>query len=164
MTGWRIGQILERRWQDIDLEAGTALSLAEHNKGRRDERIPLHPAIVEHLHQLEGSFASHVFPWNHHERTLWAHFDEIQSNAKLDDGTEDGCPMPKCGKEGWYGFHDLRRGFATENWNEDMDLFQLQALMQHKSLETTKGYVSMAGKLKRTVDGLNVPDVLKGVM
>ncbi len=75
----------------------------------------------------------------------------------------DGSPMPQCGKEGWYGFHDLRRGFATENATA-MDLFELQALMQHKSLETTRGYVSMTNRLNTAVEGLYVPDVLRGAM
>jgi integrase len=67
---------------------------------------------------------------------------------------------PKCGKEGWYGFHDIRRGFATAN-AENLDLFELQGLMQHKSLATTKLYVNMAEKLNRTTDKLAVPAVLR---
>jgi integrase len=68
-------------------------------------------------------------------------------------------PMPKAGKGGgWYGFHDLRRGFATMN-AETMDLFELQALMQHKSLTTTQGYVNMAKRLQKPVDDLFVPRV-----
>ena len=43
-----------------------------------------------------------------------------------------------------------------------MDLFELQALMQHKSLETTRRYVSMAGRLNRVVETLKVPVVLQG--
>ena len=160
MTGWRIGQLLALAWDDIDLDGATALSQAEDNKGKRDAKIPLHPVVVEHLRKLAGSFDTHVFPWNLHERTLWVQFNRIQANAKVvgPEGKEK--PMPKCGKEGWYGFHDLRRGFATEN-AAGMNLFELQTLMQHKSLETTKLYVSMVGRLNKAVDGLYVPEVLK---
>ena len=42
-----------------------------------------------------------------------------------------------------------------------MNLFELQTLMQHKSLETTKLHVSMVGRLNKAVDGLYVPEVLK---
>jgi integrase len=98
-----------------------------------------------------------VFPWNHSPRSLWDRFHEIQEVARLDDGS----PMPKAGKDGeWYGFHDFRRGFATANAGE-MDLFQLQSLMQHKSLNTTRSYVNMAGQLNAVVDRLKVPDILK---
>ena len=68
--------------------------------------------------------------------------------------------MSKCGKNGGYfGFHDLRRGYATAN-AEHMDLFELQKLMQHRSLETTRGYVNMAGKLKKAINKAHVPDFL----
>ncbi|MBC8116849.1 MAG: hypothetical protein H7062_20840 [Candidatus Saccharimonas sp.] len=50
----------------------------------------------------------------------------------------------------------MRRAFATAN-AESMNLFALQSLMQHKSLETTKGYVNMARQLNRPVQNLFVP-------
>jgi len=134
----------------------------EDTKGKRDERIPLHPLVVEHLDRLKGSFDSHVFPWNRPRRALWPAFKAIQESAKLADGS----PLPKQGKPNrdgtadWYEFHDLRRGFATLN-AAGMDLFQLQALMQHRSLETTRKYVNMANRLNRAVDGLFTPDVAR---
>jgi len=158
MTGWRIGQILSLKWADVDLDKGEAITMAESvgNKGKRDERIPLHPVVVEHLRRLEGSFDERVFPWDQHYRKLWVHFTIIQKASKLADGK----PMPESGKNGWYGFHDIRRAFATLNAAQ-MDLFQLQALMQHKSLETTKGYVNMANRLTDQVKSLFVPPVLR---
>lgn len=107
---------------------------------------------AEHLHPLR-SFDSYVFPWDHSKRTLYVEFAAIPENAKLADDT----PMPKLGKNGgWYGFHDLRRGFATEN-AASMDLFELQKLMQLKSLETTRGYVNIANRLERAVSEIKVP-------
>jgi|GEM_PF-631671 len=158
MSGWRVGQILSLRWEHVDLEAGTAFVSGEDTKGRRDERLPLHPLIVEHLAKLQGSFDSHVFPWNLHRRRLWPAFKAIQAAAKLADGS----PLPKAGKPNrdgspdFYEFHDLRRGFAALN-AAGMDLFQLQSLMQHKSLETTRGYVNMANQLNTVVGNLFVP-------
>ena len=155
MTGWRVGQTLKLKMEDIDFEAGTALSRADANKGRRDQLIPLHPLVIQHLKPLTASFCPFVFPWNHNSRTLWSEFARIQEAAKLADKS----PMPKAGKNGgWYGFHDLRRGFATINAGS-MDLFELQALMQHKSLTTTQGYVSMATRLQKPVNNLFVPSL-----
>lgn len=126
-------------------------------KGNGMSPFPFHPTIVDHLRKLIGSFDTHVFPWNIRRRALWEQFHNIQEAAKLADGS----PMPKGGKRGtWYGFHDLRRGFATAN-AESMDLFPLQKLMQHKSLETTRGYVNMAGRLDSAVAGLKVPSILQ---
>ena len=159
MTGWRIGQTLKLRSADIDFNAATALTRADSNKGRRDQLIPLHPLAIKHLRPLAASFDSRVFPWNHDNRTLWTEFGRIQEAATLADGS----PMPKRGKEGrWYGFHDLRRGFATAN-AASMNLFELQSLMQHKSLTTTQGYVSMAGQLNKAVQRLFVPSLPESV-
>ncbi len=155
MTGWRIGQTLKLKREDIDFEAGTALSRADANKGRRDQSIPLHPLVVEYLRPLAATFSPTLFPWGHHNRTLWEEFGRIQTAAKLVGGK----PMPKSGKnDGWYGFHDLRRGFATVN-AASMNLFELQGLMQHKSLETTRGYVNMAAGLNKAVGNLFVPSI-----
>ena len=155
MTGWRIGSTLKLRSEDIDLEAGTALNRADTNKGRRDQLIPLHPLVAEHLKPLEASFSPMLFPWNHDNRTLWTEFARIQKAAQLADGS----PMPMAGKNGrWFGFHDLRRGFATINATS-MNLFELQGLMQHQSLTTTQGYVNMAGQLNKAVQRLFVPSL-----
>lgn len=42
---------------------------------------------------------------------------------------------------------------------ELLNLFELQALMQHKSLKTTQGYVSMAKRLQKPVNNLFVPSI-----
>ncbi len=155
MTGWRIGQTMKLKLEDIDFEAGTALNRADTNKGRRDQLIPLHPLVIQYLKPLAATFDSRVFPWNYNRRTLWTEFARIQKAARLTDKS----PMQKSGKDGrWYGFHDLRRGFATVN-AASMDLFELQALMQHQTLETTRVYVSMAKRLQKPVSNLFVPSL-----
>jgi integrase len=157
MTGWRLGQLLELKRADIDLENGTAVTMAEveGNKGGRDVKIPLHPVTIEHLRRVI-TFNEFVFPWNFGRWRIWPEFAKIQDAAKMPDDK----PLPKLGKAGKrFGFHDLRRGFAT--LNAGIDVFRLQALMQHKSLETTKLYVNMANSLQATVDGLFVPKLQK---
>ncbi|WP_010587877.1 tyrosine-type recombinase/integrase [Schlesneria paludicola] len=159
MTGWRISQLLSLKWTDIDLEQGYAVTRAEveGNKGKRDDRIPLHEIVITHLRPLAASFDEYVFPWNQNRRDLWPEFQAIQAAAKLADES----PLPLGGKNGKpYGFHDVRRGFATMN-AESMDLFELQGLMQHKSLETTREYVNMARRYNSKVKNLFVPPNLK---
>jgi integrase len=72
---------------------------------------------------------------------MFATFHAIQKAAGI---------VPK-NRDGYYGLHDLRRGFATLNADK-MDLFQLRDLMQHKSLKTTEIYVQMARRLQQPVD------------
>ncbi len=144
MTGWRIGEILALQKDDLDLAEGTALTRAEDNKGGRDDVAPLHPVVVDHLKAIIG-FDSLVFAWDGPERALWSEFHAIQAEAKIS-------PV--------YGFHDLRRAFATVN-AENMTGDALQRLMRHKSYTTTQRYINMAGQVKRAVEALHVPDVLR---
>lgn len=157
MTGWRISELLAVRRADVDLDAGTALTRHQDNKGNRDDRVKLHPVVVEHLKKLPG-FDPCVFPWNTHERQLYDEFGKIQDAA--------GIKLP-CVKEHehtdachWYGFHDLRRAFATVNADK-MTADALQKLMRHKSYSTTQRYINMARQLDEAVGVLYVPEVLK---
>jgi integrase len=157
MTGWRISDMIGLRREDLDLAAGTAITRATDNKGKRDERIKLHPVVVEHLKKLAG-FSATVFVWNHDQRTLHTKFAEIQEAA--------GIKLPCQGQHQHtrfcyvYGFHDLRRAFATMNADK-LTPDALQALMRHKSYQTTQVYINMARQMDAAVAGLHVPEVLR---
>ena len=58
-----------------------------------------------------------------------------------------------------YGFHDIRRAFATVNAPQ-LTSVELQALMRHKSFQTTQKYIRMAAAVERSAKKLSVPDVL----
>jgi integrase len=121
--------------------------------------VKLHPVLVEHLRKLAG-FDPHVFPWSHSERTLYDEFARVQEAA--------GIHLP-CRVRGEhvhnrhchvYGFHDLRRAFATMNADK-LTPDALQALMRHKSYTTTQKYINMSRQMDAAVASLHVPDVLK---
>src|SRR5262249_26133792 len=59
-----------------------------------------------------------------------------------------------------YGFHDLRRAFATMN-TDKLTLDALQVLMRHKSYTTTQKYINMARQMDAAVASLQVPEVLR---
>jgi len=157
MTGWRVGEPLALRWDDVSLDNGEAITRHEDNKGKRDERAPLHSVVVDHLRRIVD-FGELVFPWPHHERTLWTDFARIQQAAGIHlpcherHEHTDACYL--------YGFHDLRRAFATMNAPK-LSADALQALMRHKSYLTTQRYINMARQLDRAVEGLHVPEVLR---
>lgn len=146
MTGWRIGSILALRRADVDLEAGTAISRAADNKGKRDQLTPLHPLIVDHLRRLP-SFGTFVFSFPNDRRGLYKEFQAIQAAAKVR-------PITKSS----YGFHDLRRAFATMNADK-MTPDALQALMQHRDYQTTQRYINMARQLNPVLQRLYVPEL-----
>jgi integrase len=147
MTGWRIGALLALRREDVNLETGTALSRAEHNKGKRDQPIALHAAIIEHL-RLVPSFHPVFFPWSYGKATLYTEFTRIQEATQLRPALADR----------HYTFHDLRRAFATMNADR-LTADALQVLMQHKDYQTTQKYINMARQLKPAVQNLFVPDL-----
>jgi integrase len=159
MTGWRISDMLNLRRADLDLEAGTAVIrwASEGNKGKRDELVKLHPVVVEHLKKLPG-FTPTVFPWPNNRRTLDTQFGRIQRAAKIDlPCAEDHEHTDACHV---YSFHDLRRAFATMNADK-LTPDALQALMRHKSYQTTQVYINMARQMDQAVASLHVPEVLK---
>jgi integrase len=157
MTGWRIGDMLALRRDDLDLDAGTAVTRGEDNKGKRDERVELHPAVVGHLKRLAG-FGPLVFPWDYHRRTLDTEWHRIQEAAGVHlpchakHEHTDACHV--------YGFHDLRRAFATQN-AQALGGDVLQAMMRHKSYETTKVYINLAPQMTGAAAKLHVPEVLR---
>lgn len=55
-----------------------------------------------------------------------------------------------------YGFHDLRRAFATMNAYK-LSAEALQALMRHKSYQTTQKYINLARQMDTAVASLHVP-------
>ena len=157
MTGWRVGEPLALRWEDVSLDNGTALTRYDDNKGNRDDLVPLHPVVVDHLRRIID-FGPMVFSWPNHGRTLWSDFAKIQQAAGIDLPCREkhehtaACHL--------YGFHDLRRAFATQNALR-LTENALQALMRHKSYLTTKRYINMARQLDGAVEQLHVPDFLK---
>ena len=157
MTGWRIGEILALRKEDVDLDTGTAFTRYEDNKGKRDAQVKLHPILVEHLRKIP-SFDTVIFPWNRATRSLYDEFLRIQEKAGIHLPCRDRhehttfCHV--------YGFHDLRRAFATMNADR-LTADALQGLMRHKAYQTTQRYINVARQLDQAVDALHVPDVLR---
>ncbi len=155
MTGFRIKEILAIRRADIDLKHGTVITRRGDNKGKRDEILPLHPVVVEHLKVLgDGEFP---LRWPHSKRHLWTEWGRMQRAAGIHlPCIGDHEHTPACHV---YGFHDFRRAFATQNAPR-MKPEALQRLMRHRSYTTTLKYVHMARQVDDAVEAIAVPKVL----
>jgi hypothetical protein len=113
--------------------------------------------VVEHLKRLAG-FTETVFPWNHDRRTLHTEFTRIQYAARIRlPCSEEHQHTPACHV---YGFHGLRRPFATMNADK-LTPDALPALMRHKSYLTAQKYINLARQMDAAVASLHVPEVLK---
>ena len=150
MTGWRIGQVLAMQWENVDMDTGRVYAPASDTKGKRDVLQALHPVVVDHLHRVR-SFHPLVFSDALSERRLYQHFHRLQDAADV---------RPERSGKPHYGFHDLRRAFATMNADR-LTADALQSLMQHTSYQTTQGYIHMARQINAAVDDLYVPDALR---
>lgn len=174
MTGWRINQALKLTWADIDLDKGAIYSAAKNTKGRRDVKCKLHEGIAVHLRIMRNAFKAEIDARNAKNGVLTMNDDELNRlrvfplNGKGIDSLyhqfekiQDAAGVHPDRERPYYAFHDLRRGFATEN-AESLDLFELQKLMQHKSLATTQRYVAMAQRVNY-VAKLKVPGIVMPV-
>ena len=156
-TGWRISEVLALRREDLDMDVGTAVTRHNDNKGNRTEQIKLHPVVLEHLKTIP-SFDSRVFPWDHDRKALDKEFHRLQGIAGIHlPCREEHEHTPACHV---YGFHDLRRGFATMNAGS-LSSDALQALMRHKSYATTQRYINMAPQMDKAIEALHIPEVLR---
>ena len=157
MTGWRIGEILALKAADVDLDSLTALTRHEDNKGNRDEITPLHEALVPFLKAMLDCGNEYVFPWRGGRVGLSRAFMRIQKAGGVRLACEkrhkhtDWCY--------YYGFHDIRRAFATMN-SENLTAESLQAMMRHTSYATTQRYINVARLLQGITSKLTVPSVL----
>jgi integrase len=157
MTGWRIGEILALRASDVDLDILTAITRHDDNKGNRDEITPLHEALVPFLKPMLDCGNELVFPWKSTRVALSRVFMRIQKSGGIDLTCErkhthtDWCRT--------YGFHDIRRAFATMN-AENLTAESLQAMMRHTSYSTTQRYINVARLLRGITAKLSVPSVL----
>jgi integrase len=158
-TGWRIDEILSLRRDDVDLKTGAILTRAVSNKGRRDELDYLTPEALDHVRGVVG-FEPLLFWWPHDRGALWDEFQRIQNAAGIALVCPDAARHQCTASCSFYGFHALRRGYATMNV-ERMSAPELQRKMRHKSFSTTLRYIGLADKMKKATDRVYVPDFLK---
>lgn len=158
-TGWRIDEILSLRRDDLDLETGIVRTRAKDNKGKRDDFDRLRPEALDAIKKII-TLAPTVFDWRHHKRTLYSEFAVIQHAA----GIKLECPdaeSHECTEAcHLYGFHSLRRAYATFNASI-LPAPTLQKKMRHRSYQTTLGYIQMADKVLAAADDVYVPKCLQ---
>jgi integrase len=158
-TGWRIGEIISLRREDVNFKSGAVTIRAETCKGKRDDIDHLPKAALDHLRGLPG-FGAFIFEWPHGRERLWLEFRRIQAAA----GIKLHCPdsdKHKCTRTcHMYAFHSLRRAYATLNVAR-LDAPTLQRKMRHKAFSTTLGYIGLANRMQDAAADVFVPEVLR---
>lgn len=129
-AGHRLSEAAAQRWCDVDLEEG--LIIIRQGKGRKDRAIPAHPRLARVLGDVPED----------ERRDTWAIV-----------GNRDGSPMKSKSLahlfERWLAAHIrtsghvLRHTFATQMLWNGADIRQIQQLLGHASLDTTRRYLRL---------------------
>lgn len=131
-TAARRGEILDLRWEGLDLEQGTAKV-----SGKTGSRtIPLSPVCIDMLRVVPRSLDGKVFPVT--MQTLKQAYERSVARAGITDFT----------------FHDLRHDALTRLAKLGFNVLELRAISGHTTANMLQRYVSidacdLSGKLEK---------------
>jgi hypothetical protein len=160
VTGMRKLALISLRWDDVDLEAGIALSRYGDNNAKRDQRHKIGPVVglLRKLHASRRPGEPRVFPWNYCLKILDRTLARIQKVAKIalpcreDHQHTDACYL--------YGFHSFRYAHATHNFGR-VSGRDLQEQMGHATFNTMQRYIKYAENHQQRVYDVFLPASLK---
>jgi len=131
--GLRKGELLNLDWDDIDLQKD--ILTIRNSKNKSGRIIPIHPEVKglldTHLAQRLPLKNSALFVGEMGNRLCKASFTNMMNAYLKISGLK---------KKG-YSAHSLRHSFATRLIEKNVNLFLVQRLLGHKSLDATKVYV-----------------------
>jgi len=143
-TGMRKGNILNLRWEHVDLKNGFILLDVTKN-GERHE-IPINNTLRT---VLQGLTRRLDIPYVFHDKTIGKPYRDIKksfASALRRAGIHD------------FHFHDLRHSFASTLVMAGIDITTIKELLNHKSLTMTLRYAHLAPSHKiKAVEVLDIP-------
>ncbi len=133
-TGMRRGEILNLKWEQVDLKHGFILLDVTKNGERRE--IPIDETLKEVFNSMARGFESvYVFtdpntgdPY----KTIKRSFSTALKKAEIRD----------------FKFHDLRHTFASQLVMNGVDITSVKELLGHKTLNMTMRYAHLAPEHK----------------
>lgn len=131
--GLRKGELLNLDWDNIDL--GKDILTVRSSKNKTGRILPIHPKVKElldkYLSQRLPLENRALFVGEMGNRMCKASFTNMMNTYLKISGL----------KEKGYSAHSLRHSFATRLIENNVNLFLVQRLLGHKSLDATKVYV-----------------------
>lgn len=140
LTGFRRGNVLNLKWEFINLELRYIQILKLNNKGKKEIFHPISDALYEILMTLEPQPSGYVFT-NPKTGTAYKDIKRSWHTALKRAGIKD------------LRFHDLRRTMGTWLLEEGTDIRTIQVLLTHTDIRTTERYLALSRK--RTVEAVN---------
>jgi integrase len=133
LTGKRMGEILQARWEQFDLEGATWSQPASLVKQKRIHTVPLNSSALEVLRAMkpmatsEWLFPSRTRKGSYARALVNAWWGKLLAKAKITD----------------FRFHDVRHTFASNVVSAGHSLPQIGALLGHSSPQTTSRYAHL---------------------
>lgn len=141
-TGMRKGEILNLKWDNVDLRHGFILLDITKNGERRE--IPINNTLRQSLQAITRRLdISYVF------------YDHVTGNRYQDVKRSFNTALRKAGIKDFH-FHDLRHTFASQLVMAGVDITTVKELLGHKGIKMTLRYAHLAPAHKvKAVDILN---------
>jgi len=133
-TGIRKSELLSLNWNDINL--GKNILTVKSGKGKKDRIIPLHKNVTEFLDKYLTLRlplkCNALFIGENGKRLCKCSFNNIlKTYLKIAGLANKG-----------YSAHSFRHSFATQLIENGVDIFKVQKLLGHASLDATKVYIN----------------------
>ena len=147
-TGMRVSEVVRLRLEDIDSQRMTIR--VEQGKGRKDRYLMLSPALLETLrgYYRVSKPKGFLFPGKGGAKPL-----SVSAAQKA-----FGMAKQRARIEKRVSFHTLRHSFATHLLEDGANVRQIQALLGHRSLQTTERYTHLTenylGQIRSPLDRL----------
>jgi integrase len=122
LTGQRLSDICRLQWENVDMSH--MVLRVRNTKSNRLNVLPLHPMLMEVLHDLGVRRAGPLFDKTYTASYVSHRFLSAARKAKVDDAT----------------FHTLRKTFASWLVLQGVELHQIQKLLGHASVTLTERY------------------------
>ncbi|MGI8787382.1 MAG: tyrosine-type recombinase/integrase [Pyrinomonadaceae bacterium] len=134
-TGWRKGQILSVKKQDLDC-ANQAVTIIKSK--RNPARKIIVPDFIWRIFQCLADEA----------KSEWLFYNEKTGKRLGDSKTAWRTALRRAGIEGLH-FHDIRHTFATELFDLGGREFTVQTALGHSDIKTTRGYTHVRNEVLR---------------
>ncbi|MDV6376149.1 tyrosine-type recombinase/integrase [Deinococcus arenicola] len=137
-TGLRRGELISLRLEDVDLLSGAITVRAANAKTNRTRRVPLGIKSSRAINQYERRERHPAVP--HIQELFLTHAGTPMTKDALNfilqsTGERAGLPRSHTAPHAW------RRGFAVGLLRNGADLFALQTILGHTTLDMTRKYV-----------------------
>jgi site-specific recombinase XerD len=146
-TGVRRAELLNLSWNDLNLEISTLT--VRSGKGNKDRIIPIHKSLMF----LIDSYLTMRLPLKNNALFIGECGKKLSKNS-FTFMLKMYLSLSGLAKKG-YSAHSFRHSFATHLIESGADIFKVQRLLGHQSLDTTKVYINFnSSQMAKAIDKL----------